>query len=281
MSFQSRTIEQIYNAIVLEKNSMATLASLQPSIDSYQTLLSDLSTTSKVAEWRLWAFNTSVAIWALEQQINIYRADINSVLNTTFVTTANWYITNAKLWQEGDTIEVDPINFNLYYPIVDTSKYRIGSCAVLEQSGKVILKIRGLSTNILTSDQLIEFSAYINAIKPVGTKVSIWNYEPDTIKLYLTINYNKQYPLLTIQSNVETTINEYLNNIEFNSEFNVNKLIDKLQLVTGVIDPRFDEGYAKAVNASTYTQFTHTYGSLAGYMVIDSGFPLSNTILYI
>lgn len=278
--FIPRTIEQIFNAILLEKQNMTTLNDLVL-VNDYQDLLSKLTTNSKVSETNLWIYNTAVQIWALEQQMNEYRTEIDSVIDKSFVTTSSWWINQVLLWQEGDSIEINQADFNLYYPVVDENKRKIGSCAVKEQGGKLILKIRGKDTDLLSPTQLVEFTTYVNEVKPVGTQVAIWNYPSDKLKLYMTIKYNKQYDLATIKANVEATINDYIKNIEFNSDFNSNKLIDKLQLITGVIDPRLDTAYGRPDASITYTQFQHFYNSVAGYMSIDSLFPLDTTITYI
>ena len=52
----ARTIGEIYDLLVAEKNNQPTLAALQPAIDDEQTLLSDLTSASKVAIWRLWLY---------------------------------------------------------------------------------------------------------------------------------------------------------------------------------------------------------------------------------
>ena len=64
--FLARTILEIYDSIIAEKQNMASLNALQPSIDSSQDLLNDLTSSSKVAVWRLWAFITAVAINVFE-----------------------------------------------------------------------------------------------------------------------------------------------------------------------------------------------------------------------
>tara|TARA_R110000751_G_scaffold214362_2_gene317863 strand:+ start:530 stop:835 length:306 start_codon:yes stop_codon:yes gene_type:complete len=60
------TISEIYDSIITEKQTMTSLNDLQPNIDSSQDLLTDLTSSSKVAVWRLWAFITAVAINVFE-----------------------------------------------------------------------------------------------------------------------------------------------------------------------------------------------------------------------
>ena len=68
----ARQISEIYNELVLEKQNFTQLNALQPNIDSSQTLLNDLNTSSKVAVWRLIFFVVAVGIWSLENIFDIH-----------------------------------------------------------------------------------------------------------------------------------------------------------------------------------------------------------------
>jgi len=96
----------------------------------------------------------------------------------------------------------------------------------------------------------------------------------------MTIIYDGTYTLGTIQSNVEAAINDYISNLEFDSKFNTNMLVDKLQAIAGVIDPRFDEGRGQATTGIEIV-FQHEYLTSAGWATINVAAPLSSTITYI
>ena len=78
---------------------------------------------------------------------------------------------------------------------------------------------------------------------------------------------------------VEASINDYLFNLPFDGELRITNLIDQIQLVTGVIDATNVQAEAKYA-AFNYTPFQVAYSSFAGYLEIDSAFPLSSTITY-
>ena len=70
----ARTIQQIYDAIITEKQNMTALNALQPSVDNAQTLLSDASSSSKVAAWRLLFWVVAAAIYLHEVIFDKHKA---------------------------------------------------------------------------------------------------------------------------------------------------------------------------------------------------------------
>ena len=74
----ARTILEILDDIITEKETHAELDNLQPKPDNSQTFLDDLTTTSKVAIWRLWAFTTAVAIFAHEKIFDSHKLEVEN-----------------------------------------------------------------------------------------------------------------------------------------------------------------------------------------------------------
>ncbi len=84
----ARTVKEIYNEMVLEKQSMSTLNGLHPGIDNAQTLLTDLTTQSKVTIWRLLFFVTAVGIWIHEKLFDKHKEEIEIRANELITGTA-------------------------------------------------------------------------------------------------------------------------------------------------------------------------------------------------
>lgn len=62
----ARSIEDIYNSIIAEKQTMGTLTGATPVNDTYQSILADLTSASRVADWRLWCYIMSIGLWLHE-----------------------------------------------------------------------------------------------------------------------------------------------------------------------------------------------------------------------
>jgi hypothetical protein len=96
----------------------------------------------------------------------------------------------------------------------------------------------------------------------------------------MTIYYSGQYNEAAAREAIENSINDYLTNLEFDSSFLTSALIDKLQQLPEVVDPRFDGGIA--INSINEEQpFVHEYFTNAGWAQINPDTPLSATITMI
>jgi len=277
----AHSIDEIYQAIQAEKNTMSVINSKltnedgSTTLNSEQDLLISLQTTSKVSIWKLWAYIFAVVSNFLEQSWDNFKLILEGIKDTTAVYTAKWWTEKAKEWQYGYQLESLSDN-SLGYSATDLAAQLIEHAAVTDIPGKVSLKVRRKDTDILSVLELASFESYIAKLKPIGDRVIITNYQADDIKLYYTIYYDPFYAS-TIVSAVNSVINDYLKNIGFNSELNVTDLTDALQAVSGVIDPVFVSAEGKH-QGSSYQSFTNYYTAVAGYCKIDATFPLGTLL---
>lgn len=281
----ARSIDTIFQEIQTEKNTMSVINTAltnndgTTSIDTEQDLLDRLQSNNKVSIWKLWAFVSAVQLNFTEQRWDQFKEEVEIIKDATPVYNKQWWSERALEFQTGSILEINPDDNSIQYPVIDTNAQIIGNCAVTDLAGKVILKIRHTNnSNVIPMLELGEFTTYINTLKPVGDRVIINNLEPDNIKLYYNIYYNSL--VTTVQSDVESTINDYLDNLGFDSNVNINTLTNLLQELDGVVDPVFLSGEGKH-GATAYTSIYNYYDTVAGYAIIDPLFQLSTTINYI
>lgn len=281
-----RSIDTIYQAIIEEKINQPTLKSKllnedgSSSISTEQDLLDRLQTTSRVAIWKLMAYLFAVSAWSLENLWSIFKTEVETIKASAFVASLQWWTEKATLWQFGDDLSINPDNYSIYYETIDESKQLIEHAAAIESDGKVIIKVRRESTDILSDPEMTSFQSYISKLKVAGIRTEVWNFEADKLKLYFEIFYDPILGLPTIQSNVETAINNYIENIPFNSELSITSLIDDIQLVAGVKAVRYISGEGKSIN-DVYNNIENYYSAKAGYCEIDTVFPLSTTLNFV
>lgn len=287
-NFSARTIDQIFQELLTEKNTFVSLTGLTSSEVDLTTLLSALDSDSKVATWRLLQYVQSVGLWSHEQLMQIFFNDVEAEKETASVGNMLWYIEQCLKFQYGDILQINPDTYRPYYDVIDDNKKIIGSCAAQELGGNLLLKIRGLNTDLLNASQMDAFNSYLNKIKFAGVRLLVRNSPADTLKLYLKIYYDPQKPLADLKTEVEAAIETYITNIEFNSDLKTNTLIDRLQTISAVKDVRYNYGggvteglWTKNVRDTTYTEFNWSTSSYSGYFSIDASFPLSATIEYI
>ncbi len=277
----ARSILDIYNSLSAEKNTHSELNALQPSIDSAQTLLDDVASPSRVADWRLWLFIVSIGIWTLEKMWDAYRVIVETIVSSAQYASLRWYQQQAIKFQLGYQLIWQNDRFE--YPSIDTAAQIVQRAAAIENGNQVIIKAAKISGGIvvpLSSIELSAFRSYMFQIRYPGTSMVIISQSADLLKVYYDIYYDPQIPLATLQPLVESAINDYISNLSFNGELVITNLTDVLQRVSGVVNPVFISAESKYASLS-YQPLTISYVSNAGYMNIDSLFPLSTTINYI
>jgi len=280
MAFTGRTISEIYNVMITEKLTKSTLTALQPEIDNHQTFLDNLESTTKVAIWRCFIYLVALQTYIFEQIMVDYRNDIDEQIANSYVGSIQWYVAKAKEFQYGDSLVFND-NYSIGYAVEDTTKQICEFASGEEESGIFYLKVRRKDTDIFSVDELAAFSNYISQIRFAGTRIEIINEQPNLAKLYMTIIYNPEYDLDDLKTNVYAAINDYIENIEFNSTFYVNKLVDAIQSVDGVIDPQISWGSSYIQDSSGYyLPLTYSNKPYSGWIRIDPSYPLTTTVTF-
>ena len=265
-TWQPRSINQIFDSIISEKNSKSELI--------------NLNNTSKSSIFSNFYYINAVSQFVLEQIMQNHQNDINNIIARSYVGSTAWYSFIAKNFQYNYNLIIDP-SYVIKYETIDESAKIIGSANCSENAANLILKIRGKNSDILNLNEYTAFQSYINKIKFAGTRILIRNTAADNLKLYLTIIYSGQYKLSDVQTAVENIINNYINNLNFDSNFYLNKLIDQLQNSIYVIDPQPNINLCQvAPPGQSYSQLPFIYSSYSGYLKIDPNFTLSETINY-
>lgn len=287
----ARTILQIYDEMILEKENQIQLNALQPSMDSGQTLLNDLTSTSKVAVWRLIFFVVAVQVWTLEKLHDEHKAWINKRASELIVGTTAWYHSISLQFQYGDSLVYDTDQKVYKYAAITPANQIIKLVSVNEVGGQLLIKLAKLDGGNLpiplASGELTAFQAYMSKMKFAGVKVASVSRVADL----LTISYHIYYDPLVLSSTgelisspgtfpVEDAINNYIKNLDFDGVFSVTQLTDQIQASSGVVNPVFESAQAK-FGVNPYVVINDYYKPNAGYLQIDPAIPLNTTIDYI
>jgi len=276
-----RTTDEIFSSLLAQKDIIPELTGLTTSISNEQQLLSQLQTDSNVSVWVLMLYIFAENLQKVEELYKQQIDEVEAIKNQGFIGNKDWYVSKALEFQYGDSVSISG-DFEVFYPVVDTTKRIIKSASSEQNGSNYILKVRGRDTDVLTTEQLEAFNAYINKIKFAGTKILIYNRDADILRVQGVVSYNPELPKSSIQPLVESAINTYISNIGFNSQFLTNKLIDSVQGINGVYDFTISSISASSDNGISFTPITNRYKALAGYMKVDttSQWTLSASIGY-
>jgi len=192
-----RTRSEIYTQLINEKNSQPSLSALQPSIDDEQTLLSDLTTPSRVADWRVWLFIMSVAIWIHEGIIELFEQEIEDIVSKAAPGTAPWIQDKVfKFQYDSGTAQIAKlIDFVVTYPVVDAAKRIVSRCSVKTYPNRIVkIKVaKGATPGALSSPEIDALSSYVELLLPAGVKANIISLASDELYLNADIYLDLQY----------------------------------------------------------------------------------------
>lgn len=245
----ARTITEIQQEIIRSKEAEPALA--------------ELNSTSKTAIWRLWAYITAVAIWSLEKLMDIHTADVDYKLSQLKPHTARWYRNKALAFQYGFDLKEESDAFNngsATVEQIEASKVvKYSAVTEDENQTRLIIKIAGENNGKLAQlapEAETAFRAYIAEIKDAGVPITVINYLPDELKLHIRIVRDALVldaggmDILTAKRPVEEAIQQFMKELPFNGELSLQKLIDKIQAVSGVNDLSLDLAQSRWIDGS-------------------------------
>lgn len=291
-----RTLSEIYDALALEKANMDELKDYyihywndRSVLDETQTLMEDLSSTSKVAIWRLLLWVVAVAIWVHEGLWFVFKNEVDTILADKIAHTARWYQEASFKFQYGDSLAWTGSQYQ--YLIYDINKQIIKRSAAVEVNGLLKLKVATETTAgqlvPLNSSQLLAFQNFWSKYKDAGVFIDIISINADLLHLAYSVYYdpailntdgsliadNTQFPVVD-------AINNYLANLDFNGKFSLEGCDAAIRAATGVIDFSRTLAQSKKEN-DIYKDISISIVAYSGYFEIDSAFPLTNSITYI
>lgn len=267
-------------------------------IASDPTLGTTLTSTSKRAIYRLFAFIMATAINLLEQLMDVFSTNVETIAATASPATPAWIQAQVLKFQYSDTVPqtIQLINFAPSYPVVDTTLQIISRCSVTTTvANQVQIKVAtGTTPAALTTPQLTALQAYINppyGIGIAGVTYNVISLNSDKLFIQGNIYYGGTYSSV-ISANVITAINNYLAAIPFNGKIKLSDLELAIRAVTGVNDvllinvsvrpdtTAFGNGTYLIQNQQTISRIWNT---VSGYVVPETtvGQDLSTTLTFI
>lgn len=213
---------------------------------------------------------------------DLFRTEIDDVINNKNSHTPQWYVNKAKAFQYGFNLVAEKDyydNTGIADSVVAASK--IIAYAAFVEEPFVRLKVAKLingSLAKLTDGERSSFVAYMMRVKDAGVKLkdaTITSTDPDKLRLVMRVKFN---PLVlntagsrvdgTVTAPVADAVRSYLSNLDFNGLFSVQKLVDQIQLVDGVDDLKIDTIQTK-YGALLFTGVDIDFIPDSGYLTID------------
>lgn len=277
----ARTIKEIYDHIIQEKQTFSELNAYLPNYESsaispFQALLQDINSTSRIAIWRLWAFITAVALHYHEKIFDQHKVEVENIAANLRAGKLQWYAAEAMKFQYGYGITFNNNTYRYYY--IDTqSEDAIASRIISKVSVKEVIspnftgieikvaKGEGTELDKLKPEERDSFETYMYRIGFAGIPLSIISTEADKIRYNINVYFDGVLPQSDVMTLVEQTIKDYLKSIEFDGILYRNKLIDALQALSAIRD-------VEIVSLNTYRSETDTWINVNRFEEPKSGY---------
>lgn len=251
-----------------------TIAQIQASITAdLQERLPGLS-TSKVGEWSLWTYIVAVAVHSFELILDLFRKEMDELTDKITPGTVRWYAEMCRRFQNGDTLVFDEKTALLYYPVEDPSKQIIEVAAVSESvdgGNRLFIKVAkkdGQGKIVeLESDELYNFSNYIDAVKFAGCQTEIISTKADQIQYDLIVYHDPSIPGETISDSVLAALDDYKTAIGFDGIVYRQQLLDAVMAVSGVTTCDL-----RTLSRHSYQSESDDWDAVGTHAALDAGY---------
>lgn len=279
----ARSIAQIYNDLNVAKASMQELHDYVVSTeipgtiqDTAETLAVDMTSTSKVAVWRLMLWIFAVGSWIIETLFDTHKAEIQAIMAAKRPHTLRWYAEESKKYQYGYAMFWTGIQY--LYAVDDPDSRIISYASASEHDGKVFLKVAKDVNGVkqpLSGLEKSTFTEFWGKWKDAGVKLEIISKAADILKINITITRDR----LVLDGNnrllrdttvypIKNAINNYGYNLEFDGTLRLSKLVDAIQAAEGVIDVKLNGAWHKPAGG-TYTVVDTYVEAESGYFIMS------------
>lgn len=173
----------------------------------------------------------------VENLFDWFTADVDERVNEDRYGRKGWYEKTALKFQMGYPLNEET---GRYDTVVEEGNMAliVKHASACSNGFGVKLKVAKGETGSLSPlepSELTAFETYINRLKPAGVPVTVVNRSADLLALDMAVYYD---PLVFTEASalqkVKDTVTAYLQSIEFNGEFTVMTMVDRLQSVTGI-----------------------------------------------
>lgn len=271
----AKTIKENYDTIVAEKEQMSSLNAMLPNIDNSQQFLTDLQSTSRVANWRLFSYIIAFAHWLFEHDIDAKKEEIREIAAAQYGNPL-WYVDKALMFQFDDDVVV--VKGVQTYAVVDVTKRIVKYAACTPgRNINVLVAKEGTTQRYakLEPDELIASQRYFDVIKPAGEQVFVNTFDPDELNVSVKIYYNplqlngNGYLLSDYKTQpVNDAVKSHIENIVFNGILKESALEDSIQQAVGITDV-VDLVLEVKFGNNSFEPISRVYQARSGWMVIN------------
>lgn len=277
----ARTIDQIQNSIIAEKEATSELSAL--------------TSQSRRSEWRLWTRVIATVQAYSEQLFDVFKTQIETLLAKGAPSTPLWIQDQVFKFQYDATnpqvLVMD--NYAPTYTTIDEDLRIVTRCSVKTDFSNTV-NVKVAKSDIpepLDSSEKSALQDYVTMIGTAGITYLVISSDSDKLYVEADVYYRGQYSAVILDS-VQTAITNFLSNIPFDGKLLVSDLEIAIKSVAGVKDVVFKNVYGRK-DTTLFASATKLienncvilrgWDTIAGYIVPEttSGQTLNDSLTFI
>jgi hypothetical protein len=212
--------------------------------DSYLEL-TEFENSSKMSVLDAFTWVTSACIWTFENVVDVFKIDLAKDLQNRINGTPAYFANALLKYQSGDELVMNDEGTSFSYASVDTSKRVITKVAYYEEDEagfhdklvrfKIATGDPG-SYSRIDDSELVSIRAYLNQILFAGQHAKVVSRIGDILVPRVVVYYDGAVTEDDLYTSIETALNDFIANIDFNGVIYAQKVIDCIQNVEHVTD---------------------------------------------
>lgn len=257
-----------------------TISEIETALDNSITTAITNPSGSSFAEWKLWRSIFARAIWVFEGIMDVFKADIETTVQTKQPGSFDWYHEKILQFQGANdgtgNFQVDNLvilNGVIQYETPDPARQIIAQASLRATAGTLVVKVAKRLTESqyqpLSASEQIAFGLYLDNIKYPGTQTNVISMGADIIQYDIEIIYDPFFTVDTVRASVLAKMEEYRQSLGFDDRFYPARLIDKIMEATGVVSVKKNSVEGYSVSDTTVIDIDIVYQIEAGYFNYD------------
>lgn len=258
--------------------------------------LTEFQNSSKMSILDAITWTTSACIWTFENLLDVFKVDIAKDLENRINGTPAYYANALLKYQSGDDLEMNEEGTSFSYPTVDETKRIVSKVAYSEvtQDGfydkQLLLKIatgEAGSYEQIGEDEMVKIRHYLNQIVFAGTTVKVVSRKGDILIPRVTVYHDGAVTNDEVFDNIAASLNNYIEQIDFNGIVYAQKIIDAIQSAEHVVDVYVDNSSTdhQGIFVAQYNDDNHLIQASSGnvekkvdrYFLPNSGYIKEST----
>jgi hypothetical protein len=291
----ARTIEEIKNDIgnaFVRNKTLQDIYELDPE-KSFEEQFSRATIESIII------YIMAYTNYVLEKFFDTHRKEVEEYIRQMKPHSLRWYVNKVRMYRHGQALiegtdtydeneptekSVDEMQVAKFVAATEnditvSQSNNNAKDTVVGGVATVYIKVAGGSNTDkqpLDPEEIKGLLAYIREIKDAGVRVVVINEEAIQLELDLHIYYNPMVldsegrNLQKGNKPVEDVVEDYIQNLPFNSEYRNADLIDRLQAIPGVVIPTLEVARQRKDNDSPWIDIPIRATPYSGYYVIKN-----------